>query len=205
MNAPFPLGLESAVTFYVTLYILTLVLHAVFAAYVLAGSLYVAVVTLFPGSGEIPRTQQPIAAMLREWMPAMLSGAITAAVAPLLFMQIIYRQQFYTANLLLGWRWLVVIPVLIVAFYFLYVLKSKAISAWPALARGSLAVTTAGCFVFVAFCWSTNHLLSIQDETWPEVWQTGTVIQSVPALLLRLTTWIAGMFPVMAAVVALQL
>lgn len=205
MNVVFPFGLQPAVTFYVILYIVTLVLHAVFAAYVLAGSLYVASVTLFPGSSDLTRTRQPVAAMLREWMPVMLSGAITAAVAPLLFIQILYRQQFYTANLLLGWRWLVVIPVLIVAFYLLYVLKSKAITAWPVIARGTLTVATAACFVFVAFCWSANHLLSIQADTWPDVSQTGSVIRSMPALMFRLATWITGMFPVMAVVVAMQL
>ena len=128
MDATFPFGFDPPLAFYLTLYVLTLVLCAFFMTYVLAGSLYVAWATVFPGQQRVLRCQQPLARVLREWIPFVLSGAITAGVAPLLFVQIIYREQFYTANLLLGWRWLVVVPVLIVAFYLLYVLKSKMVT-----------------------------------------------------------------------------
>ena len=43
----------------------------------------------------------PLAAPLRDWLPFVLSAAITAGIAPLLFVQILYQRAFYTANLLL--------------------------------------------------------------------------------------------------------
>ena len=117
MNQMFPFGFEDHLSFYLVVYVVTLVVHVFLMAYVLAGSLWLAWATLFPGTESPPRTKQPMARILRDWMPFALSGAITAGVAPLLFVQILYAKQFYTANLLLGWRWMVVIPVLVLAFY----------------------------------------------------------------------------------------
>lgn len=205
MDATFPFGLESPLAFYLTLYVLTFVLNVIFMTYVLAGSLYVAWATVFSGQHRIPRSRQPLAGILREWIPFVLSGAITAGVAPLLFMQIIYREQFYTANLLLGWRWLAVIPVLIAAFYLLYVLKSRMVARWSFAARCALATALASCFLFVAFCWTTNHLLGLNSANWPDVYRTGSVVASLSSLLLRLLTLVAGAFSTMTALAGWQL
>lgn len=220
---PFNLAAEHPdLTFYIVVYVLTLILHAVFMTYVLAGSAYLAWATLFPGDNAAPesnsnteqgnagsevppRAQQPVAKLLRKWMPFVLSAAITAGVAPLLFVQIIYREEFYTANLLLGWRWMVVIPVLIVAFYLLYVLKSRVIADWSFVSRAAIGCTIAVCFLFVAFCWSTNHLLQLDREAWPEIYESSVVLTSAGPLSLRLLTWFCGAFPVMAAFVGWQL
>lgn len=205
MDATFPFGLSSATQFYLLLYVLTLVLHIFLMTYVLAGSVVVAWAVIFPGDPDAPRTDQPLVAMLRDWAPFVLSGAITAAVAPLLFAQVLYSRYFYTANLLLGWRWMVVIPALILAFYLLYLVKSKAAARWPLPARISLSVAACACFLFVAFCWTANHLLSSAPERWPKVYADGRVIGSFVALGLRLLTWVAGSFPTMCALAAWQL
>ena len=150
MDRMFPFGFESHLSFYLVVYVLTLVVHVFLMAYVLAGSLWLAWATLFPGTDLIPRTKQPLARILRDWMPFALSGAITAGVAPLLFVQILYRQQFYTANLLLGWRWMVVIPVLVIAFYLLYVVKSKVVSRM--VAAGPTGAVDQHCGLFSVRC-----------------------------------------------------
>ena len=172
MTLPFPFNLPAPTAFYLTLYVLTFALHQAFMHYVLAGSLYVAWTTTFPGRGTVSRHDQPIAATLRDWQPFLLSAAITAGVAPLLFIQIVYQKQFYTANLLLWWRWMIVVPVLIVAFYLLYLLKSKLMARWPRAVRSLVAIGTAACFVFVGFCWTANHLLSVNESRWPQVYVT---------------------------------
>ena len=201
----FPFNLESHLAFYLVVYVLTLVLHAIFMTYVLAGSLYLAWAAVFPSAAATPRAQSPLAKILREWMPFALSAAITAGVAPLLFVQIIYRQQFYTSNLLLGWRWMIVVPVLIVGFYLLYIVKSKLISTWSLPVRTALVAAVSGCFVFVAFCWTANHLLAIDHTRWSEVYSTGNVVASAGPLVLRLMTWITASFPCMSALAAWQL
>lgn len=205
MNQMFPFGFEDHLSFYLVVYVVTLVVHVFLMAYVLAGSLWLAWATLIPGTESPPRTKQPMARILRDWMPFALSGAITAGVAPLLFVQILYAQQFYTANLLLGWRWMVVIPVLVLAFYLLYVIKSQVISRWPFPVRLALSISVAACFLFVAFCWTANHLLSLDATQWPRAFETGTAVNSPLALSLRLATWVTGTFPVMSLLAAWQL
>ena len=200
----FPFQHEPALSFYIVVYVLTLVLHAGFMTYVLAGSIYLAWASLFPGKDEIVRLRMPLAEILRDWMPFALSAAITAGVAPLLFVQIIYRQEFYTSNLLLGWRWMMVVPVLIVGFYLLYLLKSKLINQWSRAAKASVTIGVAGSFLFVAFCWTTNHLLGIDSARWPEAYASGTVVSSVVGLTLRLLMWISGAFPSMCVLALWQ-
>lgn len=205
MSTVFPFGFDTPTVFYLTLYLLTLVVHVFFMSYVLAGSLYLAWANVFPGTGEVPRVQQPLACLLRDWLPFVLSAAITAGVAPLLFVQIIYDPHFYTANLLLGWRWMVVIPVLTAAFYLLYVIKSLTVARWSIARRAALGVGTAACFVFIAFCWSANHLLSINRSHWPDAYASSQYVLSESVLALRLVTWIAGTFPVMSVLAGWQL
>lgn len=205
MSTIFPFGFDTPTVFYLSLYLLTLVVHVFFMSYVLAGSLYLTWANLFPGTGDIPRVQQPLACLLRDWMPFVLSAAITAGVAPLLFVQIIYDPHFYTANLLLGWRWMVVIPVLTAAFYLLYVIKSRTVAHWPIGWRAALGMGTAACFLFIAFCWSANHLLSIHRSHWPEAYASSHFVTSRWDLALRLITWIAGTFPVMSVLAGWQL
>jgi hypothetical protein len=205
MSLPFPFAYPGPTAFYLTLYVLTFALHQAFMHYVLAGSLYVAWTTTFPGRGSVSRNDQPLAAVLRDWLPFLLSAAITAGVAPLLFIQIVYQKQFYTANLLLWWRWLLVVPVLIVAFYLLYLLKSKIMTRWPRVARSAVAVGTAACFVFVGFCWTANHLLSLSESRWPEVYVTGQLPFTPFEVLARMGIWISDSFATLAAIVAWQL
>lgn len=205
MNVLFPFGFDTHLSFYLVVYVLTLVVHVFLMAYVLAGSLWLAWAAICPGTGLIPRAQQPVARLLRDWMPFALSGAITAGVAPLLFVQVLYRQQFYTANLLLGWRWMVVIPVLVAAFYLLYVAKSEAVSRWPLGIRLGLSFGIAACFLFVAFCWTANHLLSLNSAVWPDAYRAGEAVRSPLALVLRLLTWVAGAFPTMSILASWQL
>jgi hypothetical protein len=205
MKQMFPFGFDDHLLFYLVVYVVTLVVHVFLMAYVLAGSLWLAWATLFQGTEFPPRTKQPMARILREWMPFALSGAITAGVAPLLFVQILYAKQFYTANLLLGWRWMVVIPVLVLAFYLLYVIKSQVISRWAFPVRLALSISVAACFLFVAFCWTANHLLSLDATQWPAAFESGTAVNSPLAMSLRLATWVTGTFPVMSLLAAWQL
>ena len=52
METPFPFGLPFPTAFYLTLYLLTLMIHIVFMNYVLAGSAYLAVHTVMHGRAD---------------------------------------------------------------------------------------------------------------------------------------------------------
>jgi hypothetical protein len=81
--------------------------------------------------------------MLKNLLPFMLGLGITAGVAPLLFLQLLYQHRFYSANLILGPRWGAVVPALITGFYALYLVK-----ATTRPCSGTRAVT--------AICWPSQ-------------------------------------------------
>lgn len=204
MSTIFPFGFPPSTALYLALYVVTLAVHAVFMNYVLAGSAVVAadaLARLF-WRGRAPSVA---AAVLRDWMPFALSVAITAGVAPLLFVQVLYKQGFYTANLLLFHRWMAILPALIVGFYLVYLLKTE----WLARRRDAVGAVVAtgalACFAFTGYSWTENHLLSVQPSAWAGFYGSGAMAHGAPDLLPRIATWALGGFPTLAAILGWQL
>ena len=203
MNDPFPFGLPTPSAFYVTLYLATLLVHIFFMNYVLAGSAYLATALLLRGRAA---PAGPAFEVLRDWMPFMLGAAITTGIAPLLFLQVLFMEQFYTANLLLFYRWMAILPALIAGFYLTYLLKTKSLHAWPLAGRLAVGCGTFVCFAFVGWSWVENHLLSVQPPSvWEKQYASGALMFFTPELLPRLALWFVSAFPTMALTVAWQL
>ncbi|MBI4956283.1 MAG: hypothetical protein HY908_29975 [Myxococcales bacterium] len=202
MSEPFPFGLPPATAGYATLYALTLLLHAVLLSYVLAGAGWVAVHAL--GRAGARGSAGRVAALLVDWLPFALGGAITLGVAPLLFVQILYREAFYTSNLLLFWRWMAIVPALVAGFYGLYLAKS---GRFPprTLARRALGLGTFAAFAFVAFSFTDQHALALARGSWVAVYQGGPLSWREPAVVVRFGLWLAAALPAMAALVGWQL
>jgi len=171
------------------LYLATLALHAVFVGYVVAGTAYALVCAL-------RRRDDALADTVRSRLPFMLGCGITAGVAPLLFVQLMYQRRFYTANLLLGPRWLAVVPALIAGFYALYLAKQSTRWRTPALA-GAVA-----CFGFVAWSWTELHALMQADGTWRELYASGERIFVDADIAPRLIVWFGAMATLFATVAA---
>lgn len=194
------MDLAPATQAYLVLYLGTLSLHVVLMSYVLAGSAVVALSTLL--RGERAEALAPIAATLRDWLPFALGAAITAGVAPLLFVQILYEQSFYTANLLLFHRWMAVVPVLMVGFYLLYLGKTETLGErFRVLIAGGAFL----CFAFTAYSWAENHLLSMDRAAWPAFYGEGSMFYKDVQLPVRVSMWIFGAAPIMACIVGWQL
>jgi hypothetical protein len=172
-------------TLYLTLYLATLVVHVALVSYVLVGAGWLAVVR----DGAIRDT-------FKDWLPFAIGAAITAGVAPLLFVQILYQERFYTANLLLAHRWLAVVPALIIGFYAAYLTKARGGRVFPMIALV--------CFVFVAWSWTENHLLSLRDAEWAPMYGAGRMHYFEPALVPRLVLWLGLAAPTAATMIAWQ-
>ncbi len=181
----------SAPTAWLVLYLVTFALHVVLISYVLAGTAY-ALVQAFR------RKEDPIADRARDLLPFMLGLGITAGVAPLLFLQLLYQRQFYTANLLLGPRWGAVVPALIVGFYALYLAKATAAIRWR---RAALALALL-CFTFVAWSWSELHLVMQDQPAWREMYAAGDRFYAQAGVLPRLLLWLGAMATLFATVAA---
>ena len=186
---PFPLAYAWPQGLYLALYVVTLAAHAAFIGYVLAGSGYAAVAAL---RGR----RDPVADVLRDWLPFALGAGITAGVAPLLFVQILYQERFYTANLLLFHRWMALVPALIAGFYLLYLHKAERVTR-PGL-RAAVIAAAALCFLFAAWSWTENHLLSLDDAIWRDFYGAGRMLYADPRLAPRLLTWVLASLPILA-------
>ncbi len=201
---PFPSTLPAPTAFYLALYLGTLVLHFAFMHYVFAGTAFVAWRALFaedPDGSEVSSYD-----IARDWLPVMLSGAITAGIAPLLFLQILYKQSFYTANLLLFHRWMAILPVLIVGFYALYLQKWKGSGRLPQWLFRTISVVPFAAMLFTAYTWTINHQLSLRSASeWSEFYATETAPFSFAGSSLRLIFWFALSFPTFALTIAWQL
>ncbi|MBA3459237.1 MAG: hypothetical protein H0T46_04705 [Deltaproteobacteria bacterium] len=174
---------------WLALYLLTFALHAVFVSYVLAGTAYAFVQSL-------RRADDAIAERVRDRLPFMLGCGITAGVAPLLFLQLLYQKRFYTANLLMGPRWGAVVPALIIGFYALYLAKAKVSLRVRrlALATGTL------CFLFVAWSWTEIDQLMQADAVWRDMYAAGKRIYGASAIYPRLLLWLGAMLSLFAIV-----
>jgi hypothetical protein len=204
LDTPFLLpALDGGVVFFLVLFLATLVVHLVFAAYTLGGACFVLACAL-RGKYSPGASRDALALCVRDWLPSAASGAITAGIAPLLFVQLVYQKAFYSANLLLFNRWMAILPVLIAAIYAMYLVKAKHRCTSRA-ARTAAALAVAGLVGFVAAAFVENHLLSLDPESWPSVYESGQ--SSVPSTVhaARLACWCAGALPVFALLAAWQL
>jgi hypothetical protein len=201
MNTIFPLGLPAATAFYLVLYLVTFVLHMVFMHYVLAGSTYLAVGRLMGRARCGACGWQTI---LVDWLPFATGLAITAGVAPLLFVQMLYGREFATANLLLSHRWMAILPVLIVCFYLLYLQKSSWIARRSWAWRPVVAAVACTGVLFIAWSWTENHLLMLDRQAWPGLYEAGALWYESPGVLPRLAIWFFLAFPSLAIELAWQ-
>ncbi len=127
-------------------------------------------------------------------LPALLPATITLGVAPLLFVQVIYGQFFYTSSILMAWPWLLALVFLTIAYYGFYFVSSVGRAQ---LGRGGpvLLLSTALILV-IGFIHSNNATLSLTPAAWtlkyfdsPGGWSLNL---SEPTLLPRVAHFFAA-------------
>jgi hypothetical protein len=117
-----PLGLPAPAWLLFGLKVFGFWLHMFFMNLWLAGLLVGLVLSRRDGpAGDAARS------MLRA-MPIVIALGINAGIVPLLFLQVLYPQFFYTSTVLQAWSWVAIIGILIFAYYgvYVYVLGTKA-------------------------------------------------------------------------------
>ena len=214
MDTLFPFGFPWPTAMYLTLYVVTAAIYMVFMNYVMAGAMVLLVGYLAPGArrrveggagSPIRSGLGLILKVIRDWLPAVLGVAITTGIAPLLFVQILYKRQFYTANLLLFNRFMLLLPALIVAYYMLYIVKSHALAARGPMVRGLVAFVALVCFFYTAWAWTENHVLSLHAEVWKDQYTSTRYLYRNAEISPRLGYYITASFATLAVALAWQL
>ncbi|MCF8068876.1 MAG: hypothetical protein K9L30_09850 [Desulfobacterales bacterium] len=139
----------------------TFTLHIVFMN-IMVGS---CIVALFSGQGKYDAANTPsVQNDLTGKLTFIVAFTINLGVAPLLFLQVLYGNFFYTSSVLMASYWLSVIPLLIIAYYSVYISKMKFQSPGPRW-RFLMWLTTA-IFLIIGFLFSSNMTMMLRPDTW---------------------------------------
>jgi hypothetical protein len=97
-------------------------------------------------------------------LPVLLPATITLGIAPLLFVQVLYGQFFYTSSVILAWPWFLVLVLLTVAYYGFYYVSFQN-GEHPGKAGGVMLFSVALIFI-IGFIYSNNLTLSQTPSRW---------------------------------------
>jgi hypothetical protein len=143
-----------------------------------------------PGGEAVQKRRRALAVFL----PYGLAMAMTVGIAPLLFVQVLYGQFFYTANILKGYAWLALLAVMAVLFYVLYAGIRRRIGGRPARFVGVVAPLL---MALVAVILSANATLTQNPGDWESVRSTSAAVPYMkgPTFAAR---WTFAMFALIA-------
>ena len=161
---PAPAGLLRA------LLVFTFALHLIPMNLTLGGS----VITAWPhwrGRRAGCERRRALVGILTRALPVVTTFTITLGVAPLLFLQVLYGQMFYTSSVLMAWPWLSVIPLLVVGYagLYLYALRRDRLGDRGPLVGAVSALT----FSLVGFLYTNNLTLMLTPDRWHGLYRSG--------------------------------
>ena len=158
-----PVSLPAPFWLIKALLLLTFFLHIIPMNFALGGG-FVAAVTDLIGRKRNSERHLTLARSLAGMLPIVIAFTITLGVAPLLFIQVLYGQFFYTSSVLLAWPWLSVIVLLILSYYgfYLYTLR------WEHLQGRRLVIVLGSAILFavIGFLYTNNLVLMLTPEKW---------------------------------------
>jgi hypothetical protein len=144
-----------------TLLLVTFLLH-ILAMNCMLGGAFLAVFARFTSKGKEFRNR--IFLDLAKKIPVFLAATITIGIAPLLFVQAIYGQYFYTSTILIAWPWFLLLVILCVAYYgFYFVAYNGKRRPGPA---GIVLLASLVLVLIVGFIQSTNVTLMQNPMRW---------------------------------------
>ncbi len=162
-----PLPLPAPFWLLVVLLWASFLLHILFVNLMVGGSLFVLV-------SEIIGLRRPdwdrISHAIAKTITVSKSIAVVLGVAPLLTISVLYTVQFYAANILTGHAWMMVIPLVILAFLFTYAHKYS----WELLRENKamhigLSLVANLLFLTIPLIFLTNINLMLYPEKWSSV------------------------------------
>ena len=136
------------------LLIVTFFIHMVLMNFLLGGSL-LTVWDLLRGKLEKNATGS---------IPTLVALTVNFGVPPLLFVQVLYGHFFYSSSVMLAVPWILVIPILILAYYGAYIFV-KRVDRAPVLSKGALVFTSLS-LLYIAFMLVNNNTLAMRPERW---------------------------------------
>ena len=168
-----PIPLPAPIWLFKLLHIVTLALHFV-AMQILVGGLLIAVLLNLLASSDSARTA---AAAIARRLTIVMTYVINLGVPPLLFAQVLYGRAIYTSSVMIGLRWIAVIPALILAYWLLYRFAAALEAGKKGWPLGLVAWIVIGA---IAHVYSTNMTLMLRPEVWPGMYSASSLGAHLP-------------------------
>ena len=115
--APVPIPLPAPAWLVQLLLVFTFILHLVPMNLLVGGAVILSISSYL---GRRHTHHRELARRATRAMPPVVAFTITLGVAPLLFLQLLYGQLFYTSSVLMAWSWLAVVLLVMLAYYGIY-------------------------------------------------------------------------------------
>ncbi|MFQ5880993.1 MAG: hypothetical protein ACE5I9_00785 [Candidatus Methylomirabilales bacterium] len=163
---PDPIPIPGPVWLLKGLLVLTFLLHLVPMNLVLGGSVF-AFLSHLRSRGSRPNAahHRQLVERLAHVFPVAMALTITTGIAPLLFLQVLYGQLFFSAAILMAWLWLSVLALMLVGYYGFY-WQAYGLEVLGPRARW-LAGVLAATFLLIAFLF-VNNMGMLQN---PSLWK----------------------------------
>ncbi|NOZ13081.1 MAG: hypothetical protein GXO69_05465 [Acidobacteria bacterium] len=161
------------------LLLLTFPIHLLFMN-AMMGSAGIAAFQHFKG-GEANRK---LAHFLAVFLPLLIAFTVNFGVAPLLFAQVLYGQFIYTSSILMGVFWILIIPILILAYFgaYLYDFRFEKLGK----TGGWIISIVFVLFIIIAYFFTNNMLMMTLPDTFSAYFRhmNGTLLVSGHATFL---------------------
>jgi hypothetical protein len=143
------------------LLIVTFVLHIIAMNFLLGSAVLALIAKWRPGN--IEQRNRAFADIAKK-LPVFLPATITLGIAPLLFVQVLYGQFFYTSSVIMAWPWFLVLVFLTIAYYGFYYVSFQQDGG---SGKGSSVMLVSVLLVFtIGFIYSNNFTLSQRPSRW---------------------------------------
>lgn len=133
------------------LHIITLTAHFVAMNFLLTGVIAV----LFGKFTD--RWNHPTVQKILKLLPTAMAFTISFGVAPLLFTQLVYHKQVYSASIIGAWYWLMILVAALILYYLLYLASFKLAKSRNIGVILSLALA---CIGYISFIYSNVFSLA---------------------------------------------
>lgn len=176
-----PMGLPASPEFILFFKVLGYILHVIPMNIWYVGVVLSAVLVSF-GRGEA----KTVGVRLIQPMPIFIALGINFGIVPLLFTQVLFYPQYYTAGILIAWPWLLVIGLLLVAYYGVYYYSFQTKRGRVTPLGFVVGWTSAIFFLAIGFLFANNFSLMTNSSQWLKLYEQTNVAGAVSGWALNL-------------------
>ena len=158
---PSPDTIPAPAWLFLVLDILFFAIHILLINVILGGSL-ITLVSRLKSKDDL--LENRLHGSIADKLPTTFALGVNMGVAPLLFLQVIYGNLFYASSVLLAVYWILIIPLIILAYYGAYIHIRKYDSS-AMLSKISIWIA-ALILLYIGFVFVNNMTLMTQPDHW---------------------------------------